>query len=104
VVGAVECDNPENHYASMKSQQPSNSLTRWRTTPHYAPSEMSSVQMGCLKKAVNAHYVWARENEMNYHIEDIAAFDNDNGSGYRRVVFHYETHLKSISVNVHIPL
>ena len=42
---------------------------------------------------------------MNYHIEDITAFDNDNGSGIiARVVFHYETHLKSISVNVHIPL
>ncbi|HCM9481490.1 hypothetical protein YA49_21765 [Enterobacter cloacae subsp. cloacae] len=42
---------------------------------------------------------------MDYHIEDITAFDNDNGSGIiARVVFHYETHLKSISVNVHIPL
>ncbi|QLU97235.1 hypothetical protein HV268_12795 [Enterobacter roggenkampii] len=37
---------------------------------------------------------------MDYHIEDITAFDNDNGSGIiARVVFHYETHLKSISVN-----
>ncbi len=42
---------------------------------------------------------------MDYHIEDITAFDNDIGSGIiARVVFHYETHLKSISVNVHIPL
>lgn len=42
---------------------------------------------------------------MDHHIEDITAFDNDNGSGIiARVVFHYETHLKSISVNVHIPL
>lgn len=42
---------------------------------------------------------------MDYHIEDITAFDNDNGSGIiARVVFHYETHLKSISVNAHIPL
>lgn len=42
---------------------------------------------------------------MDYHIEDITAFDNDNGSGIiARVIFHYDTHLKSVSVNVFLPL
>lgn len=42
---------------------------------------------------------------MEYQIENITSFDNDNGSGIlARVTYFYEDHNKSISVRVRLPL